>query len=66
MKGAFACGILTGVIMVIVITITTDSLVKQGREALSNCEAELPRSQHCIITAIPNVKEAKKMSKGAR
>ena len=30
---------------------------KQGKDAISQCEAKLPRDRHCKITAVPVAKE---------
>jgi len=33
------------------------SIYSDGKEAMARCEAELPRNQHCVITAIPEARD---------
>ena len=45
-------GMLIGALFTIVIMINVDGYYKQSFEAIELCEKDLPRSQHCTITAI--------------
>ena len=54
----FFVGIWIGIVgMAAINAIVPSSYVNQVRNAIKACEAELPRSQKCELTAIPKVKE---------
>ena len=53
----FLCGIAIGILSLMLLT---DDDILQANEydaVIKQCQAELPRSQKCIITAVPEVAE---------
>ena len=52
---AFSMGLFIGGIIVIGLVVFTNTLHNRATKAITQCEKELPRNQHCVITAIPEV-----------
>ena len=59
MDNKFYLGLITGLILAILVTIigryTSAGILYKYYNAIEQCEAELPRSQRCVITAIPEM-----------
>ena len=51
--GGFIVGVAVMTIISSLITTRPGSFASQAHEAIKNCERDLPRSEHCILTAIP-------------
>ena len=52
-KTALIAGIIIGAILVTMIQMTPWSYHFKAVKALEQCEKDLPRSQECVITAVP-------------
>jgi len=48
----FLIGIVFGVVTLTTVVSLTDNVTTQGKKAIVECEALLPRDQHCKITAV--------------
>lgn len=48
----FFSGIIFGIILSL-ITLSSIGIVPRANEAINNCQKDLPRSQICILTAVP-------------
>ncbi len=46
-------GVVAGVLLVGVAISTPEHIFAQSLKAIEQCEASLPRSQKCVITAVP-------------
>ena len=57
----FFIGYFVGVIFLAgilgIYNLSPDTLVGATNAAIEQCEAELPRNQHCIVTAVPEGRE---------
>jgi hypothetical protein len=49
---AFFFGIICGLVLIVFLLNTPSSLLKQAKEQIEQCEKDLPRSQHCVLTAV--------------
>jgi hypothetical protein len=51
--GSFLMGVAIGFIVLLLLSSLPGTYPTMAREAIEKCEAELPRNQNCILTAIP-------------
>ena len=52
-KTALIAGIIIGAMLVTMLTMVPWSYHSKALKALEQCEKDLPRSQECVITAVP-------------
>ena len=61
MDNKFDLGLITGLILAVLVTIlgryASAGILYEYYNAIEQCEAELPRNQSCIITAVPEVND---------
>lgn len=50
-KGAAVMGVLLG--MILMAAMASFGITGDAKAVLEECEANLPRDQHCVITAVP-------------
>lgn len=56
--GAFLTGVLCGVVIIgALCKVVPSSAVQQYRTAIEQCEAKLPRNQHCKVIGVPITNE---------
>ena len=55
---AFFWGFLLGSLVTIGVALFIDPIYQESLDALAKCEANLPRTEHCVITAIPAARPA--------
>ena len=48
----FTVGVIVGAVLMFGIALLPSSLISKAHEVLDKCEAALPRSQHCELTAV--------------
>ena len=58
MNDTYQDGICAGVLLAIIICVASyhifpNNIVKQGVDAIKQCESALPRGQRCTIVAVP-------------
>lgn len=54
----FILGFWTGIMLVAIISaIVPDSIYNKVHDAITKCEQNLPRTQVCVITAVPELKQ---------
>ena len=54
----FCIGTILGIILTLYLPIS--ETYRTANQSLDQCEAELPRSQHCVITAIPEMNDGQR------
>ena len=54
----FILGVWTGIMLTVIIaSIMPDSNYNKVHDAITKCEQNLPRTQVCVITAVPELKQ---------
>lgn len=53
----FFFGVFCGIAMIGIGSALPTSLLAQARKEIALCEKDLPRSQHCVIIAVPEEKK---------
>jgi len=53
---SFFAGLFLGVVITAITTLFTSSIIDTGN-LINECQAKLPRDQHCVVIAIPEVSD---------